>query len=482
MSTQDIEVKILKQTRKAIKYLKCGNLKPQIKYAIKNSLPKKPTKHIGAEEFKTLKKKLPEYKIEAESEDAFFISTLEAVLEYVGNNYTYIDDWVIYKNGPKKATRLCRENIKYRDFNASINSFLKTSYRDIKNHNLRSACARLISLSNYHFGSTKCDEPSIYYSPSHKFRADSYYRVHNDVAEFIESRTSLKNYGGDLNETDAGNKDKIMAHMREIVDLPTRKFSVSNIYHTGYDGYLACLIPERVSSLRITPSYSIKLCDKLFAQKIKQFCFDLLLAIGNISVAQELLLLQPEVISSSSIASSIDIALGTSDEKTIRNCLDHLYKYEPSHPSITQAELFLDRQKRLLNLQSGGINFSEFNSLTGQEFEELLISHFNSIGYKAEQTAVSGDFGADIIVITPNESRVAIQCKRFKAKVNLKAVQEVIGSMGHYACDFGIVITNSSYLNSAIKLAASNDIELWDGDALLKFLTNDISFSEISNL
>jgi len=92
-------------------------------------------------------------------------------------------------------------------------------------------------------------------------------------------------------------------------------------------------------------------------------------------------------------------------------------------------------------------------------------------------TKGSGDFGADIIIETKNQSKIIVQCKRFKNKVNLKAVQEVIGAVGHFNADVGIVITNNTFLNSAKKLAESNDIELWDGSKLKLFLENDISFS-----
>ena len=84
-----------------------------------------------------------------------------------------------------------------------------------------------------------------------------------------------------------------------------------------------------------------------------------------------------------------------------------------------------------------------------------------------------------MIVENKNGSRVIFQCKRFKTKVNLKAVQEVVGAMGHYAGDFGVVITNNTFLNSAVKLAKSNDIELWNGDQLISFLAGELSFSEI---
>ena len=125
------------------------------------------------------------------------------------------------------------------------------------------------------------------------------------------------------------------------------------------------------------------------------------------------------------------------------------------------------------------IDFSKINELSGVEFENLLIDKFSSLGFTVESTPKTGDFGADLIVVNSEGSRIVIQCKRFKSKVNLKAVQEVVGALGHYAGDIGIVITNNSFLNSAIKLAESHDIELWNGDNLVSFLASDLSFSSL---
>ncbi len=128
---------------------------------------------------------------------------------------------------------------------------------------------------------------------------------------------------------------------------------------------------------------------------------------------------------------------------------------------------------------STGIDIEHIDKLSGLEFENLLIEQFQKLGYKTIKTPTTGDFGADIIVDTKSETRFIIQCKRFKNKVNLKAVQEVVGALAHFDGDIGIVITSSSFLNSAIKLAESNDIELWDKNKLMKFLSGDVSFSEI---
>ncbi len=161
--------------------------------------------------------------------------------------------------------------------------------------------------------------------------------------------------------------------------------------------------------------------------------------------------------------------------------IDQLITQEPYHPSITVLQADVKRLEQRSRLKSTlSIDFSEIEQLSGIEFENLLLDKFITLGFKAESTPKTGDFGADLIVENSEGSRIIVQCKRFKSKVNLKAVQEVVGAMGHYAGDYGVVITNSSFLNSAIKLAESHDIELWGGDKLVSFLAGDLSFSEVT--
>ncbi len=153
---------------------------------------------------------------------------------------------------------------------------------------------------------------------------------------------------------------------------------------------------------------------------------------------------------------------------------------EPTYQYIAQAKKELEAIALINQVMSENIDIENIDKLSGIEFEQLLIQQFQKLGYKTIETPSTGDFGADIIVDTENETRFIIQCKRFKNKVNLKAVQEVVGAIAHFNGDLGIVITSSSFLNSAIKLAESNDIELWDKNKLMKFLTGDVSFSEIA--
>ena len=169
------------------------------------------------------------------------------------------------------------------------------------------------------------------------------------------------------------------------------------------------------------------------------------------------------------------------DFDSFEETFNTLKKIDPYSTNIGDYENKLLRLKALDQL-STSFDYANINELSGIEFETIIKNKFIELGFKAELTKASGDFGADIIIETINNSRIAIQCKRFKNKVNLKAVQEVNSSLSHYGCDFGIVITNNTFLRSAITLAASNDIELWDNDKLLRFLIGDLSFSTINEL
>jgi restriction system protein len=162
---------------------------------------------------------------------------------------------------------------------------------------------------------------------------------------------------------------------------------------------------------------------------------------------------------------------------------ERLQENDQASPLTSKFEEELNRHKRLQSLSASGVPTpSDLQNLSGVEFEKLIAQKFLSLGYKCRETPTTGDYGADLIVETRNEARVIIQCKRYKAKLNLKAVQEVISAMAYYGGDYGIVITTNGYLKSAIELAKSADVELWDGDRLLDFLSGDISFSELSNL
>lgn len=163
-----------------------------------------------------------------------------------------------------------------------------------------------------------------------------------------------------------------------------------------------------------------------------------------------------------------------------KEAINRMEFLEPGYSYIHEAKKEIDNISLINQMLSMDIDIEQIDKLSGQEFEQLLVKQFQKLGYKTTETPKTGDFGADIILDTKDDTRFIIQCKRFKSRVNLKAVQEVVGALAHFNGDIGIVITSSSFLNSAIKLAQSNDIELWDNNRLMKFLSGDISFSQIA--
>ncbi|MDG5789610.1 restriction endonuclease [Evansella sp. AB-P1] len=69
--------------------------------------------------------------------------------------------------------------------------------------------------------------------------------------------------------------------------------------------------------------------------------------------------------------------------------------------------------------------------------------------------------------------KIGIQVKCYSSKVGNKAIQEVIAGMKYYKLDKGIVVTNNYFTESAITLAQSSDIILWDRN-ILKEKINEV--------
>lgn len=212
------------------------------------------------------------------------------------------------------------------------------------------------------------------------------------------------------------------------------------------------------------------------------FC-KILTDMGTLEDAVQVATEYPDFVVPSDIVRRIDNAIQTRQRVVGEKLLGILMSYEAAHPDVPRLKNDLSRLGKIAQLQvSANFDLESLNEISGAEFEHLIALKFEELGFQVVKTPATGDYGADLIIVTPNETRISVQCKRFRTKVNLKAVQEVVASLSHYQCDFGIVVTNSSFLNSAKKLAENNEIELWDQDRLISFLSGDLMFSELSSL
>jgi len=102
----------------------------------------------------------------------------------------------------------------------------------------------------------------------------------------------------------------------------------------------------------------------------------------------------------------------------------------------------------------------------------LLKNLFKKMGYQVIHTPLSHDQGADLI-LEKEGTRFVVQAKNWTANVGNSAVQEIVPAVKHYQAHKAIVISSSGFTVSAIELARSNNVELWDRTRLSTILEDN---------
>lgn len=131
--------------------------------------------------------------------------------------------------------------------------------------------------------------------------------------------------------------------------------------------------------------------------------------------------------------------------------------------SIILYRSYLNQKK----LMDSGIYVVD--KMSGDQFEEYILAHFKVLGYSGYVTRGSQDYGADV-VIEKDGIITVIQAKRWKQKVSIDAVQQIVAAVKHYKAHKALVITNNFFTSNAIELAKSNQVELWDRNKLIDIL------------
>ena len=101
---------------------------------------------------------------------------------------------------------------------------------------------------------------------------------------------------------------------------------------------------------------------------------------------------------------------------------------------------------------------SHVDTMTGLELEKYVAKYLQKQGYKTELTE-KYDLGIDIVAVKDG-IRYGVQVKRHKAVVGANAVRQAVTGLNLYDCDRAIVITNSYFSKTAIRLANSNGCDL----------------------
>jgi uncharacterized protein YbcV (DUF1398 family) len=109
------------------------------------------------------------------------------------------------------------------------------------------------------------------------------------------------------------------------------------------------------------------------------------------------------------------------------------------------------------------------------QFEEEIANLFKKMGYEANVTAKSGDYGVDVIA-RKDKDVIAIQVKLFNYGNNVgnTYVQKLLGSMqlSTLRANKSILITSSDFTIQANEQAKAAPIELWNGDYVKSIFAN----------
>jgi len=170
----------------------------------------------------------------------------------------------------------------------------------------------------------------------------------------------------------------------------------------------------------------------------------------------------------------LKLGFGTPNEMVIKDLFD---KFELSYSDEEVKELLIkciedesleEFEENLGTKQKKQIG--DFENLNGHQFEDYLKELFSILGYQVIRTKLSGDQGADLIV-KKDEQKTVVQAKKYSGDVTNKAIQEVVASKEHYGANKAMVVTTGNFTKSAIELAKSNKVELWDRNKLTNIIT-----------
>ncbi|WP_127849799.1 restriction endonuclease [Lacticaseibacillus hulanensis] len=116
------------------------------------------------------------------------------------------------------------------------------------------------------------------------------------------------------------------------------------------------------------------------------------------------------------------------------------------------------------------LSLEKIDEMDGFDFERFCAYLLKRNGYRhITVTQESGDQGVDIIA-TKDKVKYGIQCKRYNGFVGNRAVQEVWAGHQYYELDGAIVLTNSTFSDSAQELADELGVQLIDRDGFRKML------------
>ena len=110
---------------------------------------------------------------------------------------------------------------------------------------------------------------------------------------------------------------------------------------------------------------------------------------------------------------------------------------------------------------------SYIKQMSGREFEEWFTKVLRWNGYQAKTTPKSKDGGKDI-VIYEGSGRRFIECKRWKDKVPVEKLRQLLGVMVHEGVTAGGFVCPGGFTKDAIEFCKRENIILWDMAGIMR--------------
>jgi HJR/Mrr/RecB family endonuclease len=121
----------------------------------------------------------------------------------------------------------------------------------------------------------------------------------------------------------------------------------------------------------------------------------------------------------------------------------------------------------------GGSALSDYNAMSGAEFEEYVKGLLERRGWRVETTPPTRDGGIDLIasrvIDMGGEITLYIQCKNYVSPAGVEVIRQLNGVLPiHRSGARGVVVCPSGYTADARSFARDRGITLWDREHLLE--------------
>ncbi|WP_440604124.1 restriction endonuclease [Bacillus sp. GB_SG_008] len=137
------------------------------------------------------------------------------------------------------------------------------------------------------------------------------------------------------------------------------------------------------------------------------------------------------------------------------------------NPEVSTEEIRANRLKIEANRKY-------LEEIDPREFEYVVADMFRSFGYAAQVTSGSNDGGKDIILHKGTEMKF-VEVKRYtKSTIGRPMIQKLHSAIMDAEAVGGYFVTLSNFNKNARKYAENKNIELIDGDSLIKMMNSKL--------